>query len=138
MTRLCMFDTNTVSYILNGRSQAVRKRLNQLGPEEVVCVSAITAAELWYGLERIGAGERRRHTLRLLLSRIRVLPWDSAEAEAYGAFRSKQEAIARPLGPLDTQIAAHAISAGAVLVSNDSGFRNAVGLPGLESWATDI
>jgi len=56
----------------------------------------------------------------------------------YGAFRSKQEAIGRPLGPLDTQIAAHAIAAGAVMVTNDIAFQHAVGLPGLEVWVTDI
>jgi len=46
--------------------------------------------------------------------------------------------MGRPLGPLDTQIAAHAIAVGAILVSNDAAFQQSAGLPGLESWATDI
>ena len=138
MNRLWMLDTNTVSYIVNGRSQAARVRLNQLAANEIACISAITEGELWYGLERIGAGERRRNALRLLLGKLKVLPWGREEAEAYGAFRSGQEAIGRPLGPLDTQIAAHAMATGAVLVTNDAAFQSANGLTGLESWATDI
>jgi tRNA(fMet)-specific endonuclease VapC len=138
MTRLYMLDTNTVSYILKGISAAARKRLSKLGRNEVVSVSAIAAGELWYGLERIGSGDLRRNALRSFLGRIKVLPWDSDVADAYGAFRAHQEAIGRPLGPLDTQIAAHAIAVGAILVSNDAAFQHAVGLPGLECWAIDI
>ena len=138
MTRRYMLDTNTVSYILKGKSPAARVRLAQLGPDEVVCVSSITEAELWYGLDRVGGGERRRNALRAFLGHMQVLPWGRDEAVTYGAFRSKQEAIGQPLGPLDTQIAAHAIAAGAVMVTNDIAFQHAVGLPGLEVWATDM
>lgn len=138
MTRLYMLDTNTVSYILKGVSPEARGRLEALEPDQVACISAITEAELWYGLERVGANERRRQALRLFLGRMRVLPWDSDAALAYGPFRACQEAIGKPLGPLDTEIAAHSIAAGAILVSSDAGFRQAVGLRGLESWATEF
>lgn len=133
-----MLDTDTVSYIFKGVSPAARMRLVQLGPGEAACISSITEAELWYGLERVGAGILRRRALADFLERLRVLRWARDEAVAYGAFRAGQEAIGRPLGPLDTQIASHAIAVGAVLVSNDDGFRHARGLPGLEKWATDL
>lgn len=133
-----MLDTNTVSYIFKGRSPAARSRLVQLRPNEVVCISSITEAELWYGLEHVGAGVHRRRALTDFLERVRVLPWGREEASAYGTFRAGQEAMGRPLGPLDTQIAAHAITVGAVLVSNDRGYQHARGLPGLESWAIDL
>lgn len=138
MTRLYMLDTNTVSYILKGRSPAARNRLRRLGPDEVACISSITEAELWYALERIGSGERRKNALLLFLERMQVLPWGREEAAAYGAFRSRQEAKATPLGPLDTLIAAHSMSVGAVLVTNDTAFRYALGLHALEVWATDL
>jgi tRNA(fMet)-specific endonuclease VapC len=138
VTRLYLLDTNSVSYILKGMSIAARERLLSLSKSEVACISSISEGELWYGSHRVGAGERRRTALRLFLGRMKVLPWDSDVAEVYGAFRARQEAIGRPLGPLDTQIAAHAIAVGAVLVSNDGAFRRAVGLPGLEAWATDL
>jgi tRNA(fMet)-specific endonuclease VapC len=138
VTRLYLLDTNTVSYILKGMSVAARKRLSSLRDSEVACISSISEGELWYGLHRVGAGERRRNALRLFLGRMKVLPWDSDVAYVYGAFRARQESIGRPLGPLDTQIAAHAIAVGAVLVSSDKAFKHAAGLPGLEEWATDL
>lgn len=138
MTRLYMLDTNTVSYAFKGTSQAARRRLANLGHGEVVCISSITEAELWYGLERVGAGILRRKALGGFLEKLKVLPWRREEAATYGAFRAGQEATGRPLGPLDTQIAAHAITVGAVLVSNDAAFQYARGLPGLENWATDL
>lgn len=101
-------------------------------------ISSITEAELWYGLERVGAGLLRRRALALFLEKFRVLPWGREEAAAYGVFRAGQDAIGRPLGPLDTQIAAHAIALGAVMVSSDAAFQHARGLPGLEVWATDL
>lgn len=138
MTRLYMLDTNTVGYIFKGVSPAARKRLVQLRPNEVACISSISEAELWYGLERVGASVHRRRALADYLERFRVLPWAREEASAYGVFRAEQEAIGRPLGPLDTQIAAHAIAVGAVMVSSDAAFQHARGLPGLENWATDL
>jgi tRNA(fMet)-specific endonuclease VapC len=138
MTRLYMLDTNTVSYILKGTSPAARFRLSGLQPDDVACISSITEAELWYGLDRIGASGARRNALQAFVARLQVLPWGKLEAATYGSFRSKQEAIGRPLGPLDTLIAAHAIAVGAVLVSNDSAFRHAVGLSNLQVWATDL
>jgi tRNA(fMet)-specific endonuclease VapC len=133
-----MLDTNTVSYILKGVSLAARDRLIGLGPDEAACISAITEAELWYGLERIGANARRRSSLGAFLDRVRVLPWGREEASAYGVFRAAQDAQGRPLGPLDTQIAAHAIAVGATLVTGDAAFQHAAALPGLQSWATDL
>jgi len=133
-----MLDTNTVSYILKGVSPAARARLATLGPDESACLSAITEAELWYGLARIGGGGRRYGALRSFLARMQVLPWGSGEAETYGRFRSAQEAIGRSLGPLDTQIAAHSITVGAILISSDAAFQHAVGLAGREAWATDL
>ncbi len=138
MTRLYLLDTNTVSYILKGISPAARNRLVSLDAEEAACISAITEAELWYGLERIGATELRRDPLRAFLGRMRVLPWGREEAAAYGVFRARQESLGKPLGPLDTQIAAHAIAVGATLVSNDAAFQHAAGLPRLEAWATEL
>lgn len=138
MNRLYMLDTNTVSYVVKGRSPAARARLASLQPGETACISSITEGELRYGLDRIGAATERRRTLEMFLSSFTVLPWRREEAVCYGRFRSHQEAIGRTLGPLDTLIASHAISVGAVLVSSDGAFRHADGLPGLEVWATDI
>lgn len=138
MTRLYLLDTNTVSYILKNNSPAARSRLAALGPDEVACVSSITEAELLYGLAKLGNGGQRRKALDWFLRRLQVLPWGRDEAIAYGTLRAKQEAMGKPLGPLDTLLAAHAVAVGAIVVSSDRAFLQVADLRGVEVWATDL
>jgi tRNA(fMet)-specific endonuclease VapC len=133
-----MLDTNTVSYIVKGKSRAARARLAGLGTDESACISIVTEFELEFGLaKRPNAGELR-HALRWFLARIRVLPLGSAEARANGQLRVKQEAQGRPLESMDMLIAAHAITVGAILVTRDGVFRHVPDLAGRENWATDL
>ena len=138
MTRLYLLDTNMVSYILKGKSPAARVRLAGLAPNEVASLSAITEGELLYGIAKSGSGEQRRRSLMWFLARLRVHPWGREAAAVYGTLRAKQEAAGKTLGPLDMQIAAHAIAVGALLITNDKAFQQVPYLPGLENWATDL
>jgi tRNA(fMet)-specific endonuclease VapC len=138
-----MLDTNMVSYIIKGKSAAARARLASLGlagPREgkVACISVITEAELLYGIAKSGGAEHRRKSLEWLLARLNVQTWGREAAAAYGNLRAKQESMGKPLGPLDMQIAAHAIAVDAVLVSNDRAFQHVPDLRGVENWATDL
>lgn len=137
---LCLLDTNTVSYIIKGKSPAARARLEKAGQrrDQEVGISAITAGEIFYGLERIGAGQQRRRAMDVFLSMLTVYPWDQTAAESYGKVRAQQEAQGKPLGPFDMQIAAHAVALRAILVSHDRVFRQVTGLAGLEDWASDL
>lgn len=138
MNRLYLLDTNTVSYIVKGKSPAARARLAGLGPEETVCISIVTEFELEFGLAKNPNAEELRRALRGFLARIRVLPLGSAEARAYGQLRVKQEAAGRPLESMDMLIAAHAIAVGAILVTADKVFDSVSGLAGKVNWATDL
>ena len=142
MSRLYMLDTNTVSYILKGKSPVARKRLANLAADEVACISIITEFELEYGLAKSPDAVNLARAVRGFLSRIQVLPLGSVEARAYGQLRAKQQAAGRPLeSPLacmDMLIAAHAIAVGAILVSGDKVFDYVSGLAGRENWATDM
>lgn len=137
---LYLLDTNMVSYILKGTSSAARSRLDRLRSHrgQEAGISTITTGEILYGLEKIAAGAQRRKALDLFFSTIITYPWDQAAAEAYGRLRVRQEAIGRPLGPYDMQIAAHALALGAVLVTHDTAFRHVAGLAGREDWASDL
>ena len=73
--------------------------------------------------------------LRWFLQLVALYAWCREEAAVYGRLRAKQEAIGRTLGPLDMQIAAHAISLGAVLVTRDKAFHQVPDLPSVENWA---
>ena len=132
-----MLDTNTVSYILKGKSPAARLRLTALDRDELACISTITEAELLYGIAKSGSDDLRRRSLEWFLARMRVLSWAREEAAAYGFLRARQEALGQSLGPLDTQIAAHAVAVNATIVTNDRAFQQVKGLP-VENWTTDL
>ena len=133
-----MLDTNTVSYILKGKSPAARARLASLGLDEMACVSIVTEFELEFGMAKNPNAQNLRRAVQWFLARIQVLPLGSAEARAYGKLRAQQEAAGLPLESMDMLIAAHAIAVGAVLVTADTVFDSVAGLAGRENWATDL
>ncbi len=97
-------------------------------------ISSVTAAELFYGVARTGS-ERNMRALRQFIAPLTVAPFDMAAAEVFGALRAWLASQGTPIGPYDTQIAAHAQALGVTLVSNDT--RDFARVPGLrtENWA---
>jgi len=126
-----MLDTNTVSYLLKAHPAVARRVV--AAPMASLCISAITEGELLFGLARRADAKRLHRAVRELLRRVDVLPWDSAVAERYGAVRADLERRGKILAPLDLLIATHALSAGAVLVTNDRAFAQ-VGDLEVEDW----
>jgi tRNA(fMet)-specific endonuclease VapC len=138
MKSLYMLDTNMVSYIAKGHSKAARARMLNLGDDEVVCLSVITEAEIRYGLAKRPDAAALRERMEWFLAAVKMLPWGSDEAKAYGALRAKLASCGRTLENMDMQIAAHAIAAGAVLVTNDRVFTYVDDLRATMNWATDL
>jgi|SRR5208282_2780118 len=138
MTRLWMLDTNTVSYVVRGKSPAARTKLDSLKGEETACISVITEAELRYGTAKQAPGPVRQAALNILFGRLRILPWTSEEALIYGDLRLKLERAGKILGNLDMLIAAHAISVNATLVTRDKTFAQVEDLRPPVNWATDL
>jgi tRNA(fMet)-specific endonuclease VapC len=138
MTTLYMLDTNMVSYIAKGRSKAARARMLTQNKDEIACISAITEAEIRFGLAKRPEAVALRERMEWFLAAIRILPWGSEEAKAYGALRARLESIGKSLGNMDLQIAAHAVAAGATLVTNDKAFAHVVELQARANWATDL
>jgi tRNA(fMet)-specific endonuclease VapC len=132
-----MIDTNTVSHIVKGNSPASRAKLAGLLFDEIACISAITEAELQFGVAKSPKAKTLRPALEGFLAKIQILPWGRDEAYAYGRLRAKQETAGKPLGNLDMLIAAHAVSVGAILVTNDKTFSHVTDLLGILNWATD-
>jgi tRNA(fMet)-specific endonuclease VapC len=119
MTRY-MLDNNTSSHILKGTT-ATRKHLTAMSASQIL-VSAITEGELLYGLAKFPASSGLRTAVHEFLLLVEILPWDSDAATRYGLLRAAMERKGKPLGNLDMLIAAHALAAGAVLVTNDKAF----------------
>jgi tRNA(fMet)-specific endonuclease VapC len=137
MIRRYMLDTNIVSYIVKGDSPHARAKLATLAIDEVACISTVTEAELRYGIAKRPHRKQLNTALDLLLGTVEVLDWGRPEAAMYGQLRASQEALGKPLDSMDTLIGAHALSVGAVLVTNDKAFSK---LPQLTilNWATDV
>ena len=129
--KLCMLDTNMISYLVRGdpRVEAAVRRHSIAA----CCISAVVEGEIRFGLARHPQATRLNAAIVEVMSRFEVLPWQSSTAKRYGLLRAQLETAGRPLAPLDTLIAAHALEAGAVLVSSDRAFALVEGLM-VEDW----
>ena len=137
MTRF-MLDTNMISYIARNRFAAARVRLVEAQKLSEVYVSVITEAEILYGLAKRPEAHQVAHFMHAVLTGLKVLPWNSEEAAVYAELRARNESLGIAVGGLDMLIAAHAIAAGAVLVTNDAALSKLAGGPVTENWAEDI
>ena len=116
-----LLDTNILVYVLNARPghEAVIERFDREDPQDLA-VSSITLAELRYGIARSRRREANRRALRHVLEALNVVPFDARAAERYGTVRADLEAAGKPIGPLDTLIAAHALSLDLTLVTSNT------------------
>jgi len=132
-----MLDTNMVSYIVKGRSPSARGRFLGLLPYEAVCISSKTHAEVFYGMVKRPTA-KFVPSLDEFLEKSRLLSWGREEARTYGHLRAKQEAAGKSFETMNLLIAAHAMSVGAILVTNDATFSPLEAVLPVVNWATDL
>ena len=129
-----LLDTDIASYVIRGHHRRIETRLKQVAPASVA-VSAITRGELMYGLKRLPQEHHLQLGVREFLKLVRVLAWDAGAADFYAEIRHQLTLSGEPIGELDMMIAAHALSAGAVLVTNNLRHYRRIRLPLLlENW----
>ena len=128
-----LLDTNVCVDYLTGRHPSVAARLRALGPSDL-CLSSVVVAELRHGADRSAHPQRNHRMLDALTDEIDCRAFDGAAAESYGRVRSGLERRGRPIDPNDMLIAAHTLSLGLVLVTdNVREFGRVKGLD-LENW----
>lgn len=128
-----MLDTNIIVYAKNNRLAGVFERFMEYDPSEL-SVSAITMAELEYGVQRSSRPWQNQLALMLFLSRIAILPFDDMAAREYGVIRAELARIGQPIGGNDLLIAAHAKALGLTLITNNMReFARVAGLK-VENW----
>ena len=128
-----MLDTNACIALIKRKPAAALRRFAALIPGDVG-VSSITLAELRYGVAKSAAVEKNAEALAEFLVPLEIADFGTDAAEAYGRVRAGLEKAGTPIGPLDTQIGAHAVSLGAILVTNNAReFRRIPGLK-VEDW----
>ena len=128
-----MLDSDTCIYLRRKRPAEVVRRFAALEPGEAV-ISVIAYGELRYGAEKHGV-RRSLETLNELVALVPIEPLPPLAAAAYGAIRADLERRGETIGNNDLWIAAHALTAGLTLVTNNE--REFRRLPGLsvENWA---
>jgi tRNA(fMet)-specific endonuclease VapC len=127
-----LLDTNTASYIIKGNFPSVRERLVKL-PLAAIGISAVTEAELHYGIAKHPESSRLGPVIEEFLLRVESFPWDSAAAKQYGQLRAALQRDGHPMGNLDMMIAAHSMSLKATLVTHDRSFGWVKGIK-TEDW----
>ena len=127
-----MLDTNTVSGLVRNPHGRLLEQIAIVG-ENRICVSAIAAAELRYGILKKGSVKLERD-IEAVLATLDILPFEPPADAFYGQIRHTLTSAGTPIGPVDYFIAAHALSLGLTLVTANIGEFSRV--PGLkvENW----
>jgi tRNA(fMet)-specific endonuclease VapC len=135
MTARYLADSNILSYFIRGGYAALHVRMSEELARQSVVTSAICRAELRLGQSALSAQDKRQRMIDLCLLQVPALPWTDAVADAYGPLAQKLQQKGRPIGAMDTLIAAHALAEGLVLVTHNTWhFEDIEGLM-LEDWA---
>jgi len=113
-----LLDTNVCVDYLAGLHPKVVQRIQETHPAELA-TSSVVAAELRYGAEKSKQPARNHSRLDILLSELRCLEFDAEAAAAYGPLRLALERRGRTIGAHDLLIAAHALSTGLILVTDN-------------------
>jgi len=111
-----MLDTDTVSLMVRKNPSVIKNIIKH--EDDEICISAISYAELRFGLEKKGS-ERLFNEVGDILGKLSIIDFNSSQSEHYGKIRLKLEKAGTPLGDMDMLIAAAALSTGAILVSHN-------------------
>ncbi len=128
-----LLDTNACSDYFTARYPKVVARIQECSPDDLH-LSVVVVAELRYGADH-GARRRANHArIDALIEEVETLDFDLRAAAMYGRVRARLEAAGTPIGPNDMLIAAHALSLGLTVVTdNTAEFKRVKGLK-VENW----
>ena len=121
MTRY-LLDTNIISDLVRRPQGVVADHIQRVG-EASVTTSVVVAAELRFGSAKKGS-QRLTDRINAILGALEILPFAPPADAVYGAIRANLEKVGRSIGANDLLIAAHALSLGHTLVTdNERDFR---------------
>ena len=129
---MILLDTNTCIYIINNRPPNVLARFKSYQAGEVG-ISSIAASELAFGVAKSGSMKNRK-ALDMFLAPLQILPFNSDCLWLYADLRATLEMKGLSIGPMDTLIAAQALSIDGTLVTNNIKEFSRVPKLKLENW----
>lgn len=106
-----LLDTNICIYMIKNKPPEVPNRFEQFVPGDIG-ISAITVAELQYGVTKSAAKEKNTLALEIMV-------FDQDSALVYGRIRTHRERQETPIGGMDMLIAAQAIAQGLTLITHN-------------------
>ena len=120
---------------MKGTHPVAQRKFGSLSAGDTA-VSAITVCELQYGVENSKRPVENKAVLDRILMDLEIHPFGEAAAPYFARLRATLKRAGKPIGPMDTLIAAHAVQLGACLVTNN--IREFSRVPGLkiENWVS--
>lgn len=137
---MIVLDTNIISELLLPVPEAAVVDWLVAQPRAAIFTTAITEAEILYGLRLLPDGRRRRELEAAILPIFvqdlagHVLPFDREAAEIYGSIATERRKAGRPISQFDAQIASIALSRGAALATRNVSDFKGVGLAIINPW----
>ena len=131
-----LLDTNICIYIIKKKPEIVLEKFKTF-PLGSIGISAITLAELQYGIRKSSNPDKNMMALNQFIIPLEIIDFDYRATIEYGIIRAKLEKKGTPIGPLDTLIGAHALGLGLTIVTNnEKEFERIEGLK-IENWAKE-
>ncbi|MCD6396733.1 MAG: PIN domain-containing protein, partial [Spirochaetaceae bacterium] len=100
-----------------------------------ILVSAVTVAELEYGIAKSLYPEKNRLALVEFISSFEILPFTHEDIQPFGLIRAYLNKLGTPIGPYDLQLAAQCLSGKLILVTNNEKEFQRVPNLKVENWS---
>ena len=112
-----LIDTSSIGRAIADDTWRLRRAISNLGIDQIGN-SVMTVMEIEYGLAR----RRVRHSkiIRDLLRLFSPVTFDEQDAATAGSLRAQMEGSGKPIGLMDTLIAAQALTRGLTLITHDT------------------
>lgn len=113
-----LLDTDICSFLMKRTRPGLIERVKAFSPRDLK-VSVVSLFELEYGIQRSDRRDALRRVVDAFLNNVEILTWTESAAREAGAVRAELAAAGSPIGAYDLQIAGHARSLDATLVTNN-------------------
>lgn len=131
-------DTNVVSELMRATPDPRVLRWVDAQSSDTLVVTAVTVAELLYGIARLPASRKRSQLEAAIAATfdedLVILPFDDAAAVDYATIAASQELRGRTVSMADAMIAATCMSAGAALATRNTKDFADLGIDLVDPW----
>jgi len=130
---LYMLDTNICSYIIRNKPQSIKSKLQEVEENHTIALSSIVVSELLYGATKKDSPKLMK-IVSAFIDNFIIYDYSKISAQSYANIRTDLEKKGNIIGANDLLIASHALSLGAVLVTNNTREFERVEKLSLEDW----